>query len=179
MSIYLDEYKFSPTNSKMKILDIEIRQSLYRSLYMEVHLMEDNTYNLFYNFSLRSDDLIRLMTNFIKDNPKYIECSFDDLLKDKNFMDILRKEEPINIKPLSNKDVKKLINLFKDMPLKKLVKKYKSKSDYVYKVNLYSDNQNQRYICWCEVPNEWKLLEKIINICLSYIEEVNGEYHPK
>lgn len=179
MSVYLEEYKFFAQNSKRKILDIEIRQFLYRSLYMELHLMEDDSYALFYNFALRTDDLIRNMSLFIRENKEYKDCSFDDILKNQEFIKILRKQEPIKTQSLSNCDIEKINNLLKEFPLKKLVNIYNSDSSYIFTANIYENDEKQNYRCWCEIPKEWDKLKEIINICLEYIKSVNGEYHPR
>ena len=179
MNIYLEEYKFFVPNSEKKLIDIEVRHTFYRSLYMELHLMEDGDYRLFYNFSIRSNDLVRIMENFVRENSNYKTSSFGDILASEDFIKIIRKIEPVIEKNICNEDVDKIIQLLEEFPLKQSKNKYKSISDYTYISNLYTEDEASEYICWCNIPEEWRALRDIIEILLSYVENNSERYSPK
>lgn len=177
--MYLEEYKFFVKNSQRKILDLEIRHKFYRSLYIEIHLMEDGIYKIFYNFGIRSNDLVRIMMNFIKDYPNYKKNSFDEIIKDECFIKVMRKNEPVIEKIISRNDDENFRNLLESFPLKPITSKYDSINECTYITNIYGENEESRYICWSNIPKEWKVLENIIKILLSYIDNLQKGYFPK
>ncbi|MCI6737627.1 MAG: hypothetical protein MR593_05875 [Intestinibacter sp.] len=179
MSIYLEEYKFFVPNSEKKLLDIEVRHIFYRSLYMELHLMDGGNYRLFYNFAIRPNDLVRIMENFVRENSDYSKSSFGDILASEDFIKVIRKFQPVVEKIIGQEDVDKLIRLLEQFPLKQSAKKYKSDSDCTYISNIYTENDGSKYICWRDIPDEWSALRDIIVILLNYVEDNRGKYSPK
>lgn len=179
MNMYLEEYKFFVENSQRKILDIEIRHKFYRSLYIEIHLMEEGIYKIFYNFGIRSNDLVRIMMNFINDYPNYKKNSFEKIIRDEFFIEVMRKNEPVIEKIISGDDSKNLKKLLESFPLKSITSKYNSINECTYITNIYTENEGSKYICWSNIPKEWEALENIIKILLSYIDNLQEGYFLK
>lgn len=92
---------------------------------------------------------------------------------------MIRKFQPVVEKNINQEDIDKLIRLLEQFPLKQSAKKYKSANDCTYISNIYTENEGSRYICWCDIPDEWRALRDIIVILLNYVEDNRGKYSPK
>ena len=176
MRWYDDMYGFKLDNKK-HILNLYITPSFRKSVCFQVHQMDDDSLELFWNFELESRELLPFMREFVKNNNLPERIKVVDLFEDVEFVKALKKKCPVSKSALSKEQIEiidRVINT--GIPID--VKKHYGLDGHSYTIEIFGE-KNQIYESWCLLPEEWQVFSPLIEMVVSIAGLDNVRYGNK
>lgn len=173
MSCYDEIFSFK-IESKKHILSLYITPSFRKSVCFQVHQMDDDSLELFWNFELVGRELLPFMREFVKNNNLPEGIKVLDLFENVEFVKALKKKCPVSKSTLSKEQIE-IINQVVNLKLPLDVEKHQGLDGHSFTIEIFGE-KNQIYDSWCILPKEWRELSPLIEMAVNTAELDNNIY---